>query len=343
MEKIQNILSVVFWGNTVRSWLFALACIAGGFIAGTLCSIILTTIAKRIAKKTKNSLDDALIIALKNPFTVLFCIGGIALGVRLLTFREPAAELIQRVLSSGVILVLAWALVRILDIIIIHIVPPKGTSFLSKREVDIQPILRKFFKMLIWVLGIVLFLRNLGYNVSGLMAGLGLGGAAVALASKDTLANFFGSITVFVDRPFRINDRIKINGFEGFITDIGIRTARIRTLDNHTVVIPNSLFAANPIENISVEPNTKVSQIFNIKRDKGREIVESALKILIDIASSVPGTGGTPQAAITGITGNACQVTFVFYVAKGSDYLNTVNKVNAEVLKRFEEQGISLA
>jgi MscS family membrane protein len=336
-------LELVFLGNSVRQWFVALGIVLAGFIVGKLCALILGAIAKNIVAQTKNQIDDALIAALKTPLTLLVFIGSILVALSIITLTEEVHTVASHVVTSSVIIVIAWCINRLLEVFVRHYVPARGTGLISQKEVDLQPILRKLFGTLVWIVAIVLVLRNLGYNVSAIMAGLGLGGAALALASRDTLANFFGSITVFVDRPFRINDRIKVSGYDGFITDMGIRTSRIRTLDNRIVIIPNSVFSANPIENISAEPNTKVTQILNIKREKGMDKITQSLALLKTIASQIEGTGGIPQSGVTAITGAACQVTFIYYVIKGADYLATVNKVNNEILKRFEEAGILLA
>jgi MscS family membrane protein len=174
------------------------------------------------------------------------------------------------------------------------------------------------------------------------MAGLGLGGAALALASKDTLANFFGSITVFVDRPFRLNDRIKIGAYDGIITEMGIRTSRIRTLENRTVFIPNSLFASNPIENISAAPSIKVSQTFNLKGENGPDKIEKAVGILKEICSTLPGLEEAPQAGLVSVGGANCPVSLTFFVSPRADYSETVSRVNLAILRRFAEEGISL-
>jgi MscS family membrane protein len=213
---------------------------------------------------------------------------------------------------------------------------------LGVKEAEIQPILRKVFSIFLWIIACALILRTLGYNISALLAGLGLGGAAIALASRDTLANFFGSITVFVDRPFRMHERIKIAGYDGYITEMGIRTSRLKTLENRTVIIPNSIFAANPIENISAEPNTRVSQTITLKRDNGIEKLTQGVALLKEIGVQIEGTGGAPSVGFVSIGGVACQITFVYYVAKNADYLVTVNAVNLEILRRFEEAGIIL-
>jgi MscS family membrane protein len=188
-----------------------------------------------------------------------------------------------------------------------------------------------------------LVLKTLGYNVTALMAGLGLGGAALALASKDTLSNFFGSITVFLDRPFRLNDRIKISGYDGVITQMGIRTSRLRTQENRTVHIPNSLFAAQPIENISAQPNVKVIQAIGFKSDNGSEKIQRGLEIIREIAAAEPELEGKPFVGIAALGSPNCYANFIYFVSRKADYNETVNRVNMEILRSLEEADIRLA
>jgi MscS family membrane protein len=264
---------------------------------------------------------------------------GIGIGIQGLTVHETVDLWIGRVLESLFIGVIAWAVSRVLKTMIsrrISLSSPWGM------ETDVRPLLRKFCNTVIWLIAGTLILRSLGYNVSALMAGLGLGGAALALASKDTLANFFGSITVFVDRPFRLNDRIKIGAYDGIITEMGIRTSKLRTPENRTVFIPNSLFASSPIENISAAPNIKVIQTFNLKAENGPDKIEKAVGILKDICSTLPGLDGIPQAGLVSLGGVNCQTSLTFFVSRQADYTETVGRVNLTILRRFAEAEISL-
>jgi MscS family membrane protein len=340
---MQDLLNYVLLGRPVECWFLAAAFIAGGFAAGKICSWIMAAILKHICVKTKSKFDDLVIAGLRLPLVVALTLEGISLGLAQLKLYAGLLLWTDRILSIVLILVFAWGINKILGAIIIYYVPSsmaKGT--LLKGETALQPVLRNFFETLVWIIAGVLILRKLGYNISALLAGLGLGGAALALASKDTLSNVFGSITVFVDKPFRINDRIKIGDFDGTITEIGIRTSRLRTLENRTVVIPNSLFASTPIENISAAPHSKVSQTIRVRGDNGSERIERGLALLRDIHNAVPGLEGPPIAALASVGGLICQITFVFFITKGADYWGTINAVNLEILRRFEGEGIGL-
>ncbi|MDR0451167.1 MAG: mechanosensitive ion channel family protein [Treponema sp.] len=336
---MDEFLARIFLNNTIGQWLASAAIILGSFAAGKISSLIMHTILKRLCQNTKTDLDDLLVTVLERPLGIMVFVTGTAVGLGKLELPETADRWIGRVLESLIISIVAWSVSRILQSLISRQPPissPRGI------ETDIRPLLRKLSNAAICIVTGTLILRSMGYNVSALMAGLGLGGAALALASKDTLANFFGSITVFVDRPFRLNDRIKIGAYDGIIIDMGIRTSKLRTLENRIVFIPNSLFAANPIENISAAPSIKVVQTFNLKTENGTDKIEKAPGILKEICSALPGLDDTPQAGIVSLGGANCQVSLTFFISRQADYNETLSQVNAAILRRFMEAGISL-
>jgi MscS family membrane protein len=352
MQYMDDVLAIIFFDNTLRQWLTAAACIAGGLVAGKICSLLMRRLVKAL-KKTKTTVDDLLVAASERPLALLIFLAGIAIGTRELWLAETIRLWTDRALNSLFIIIITWALTRAADSLIVNGVPANGSKSLngavspngalSPNETRIQPLLRKFSNCVLWLAAVVLILRTIGYNVSALMAGLGLGGAALALASKDTLANFFGSITVFVDRPFRINDRIRIGAYDGVITEMGIRTSRLRTPENRLVFIPNSLFASQPIENISAQPNIKVAQTIGFKSENGRAKIERGIAIIRETAADDPGLEGTAVAALVSIGGLTCQANVVYYVSKQADYEETVNRINLELLRRFEAEEIKLA
>jgi MscS family membrane protein len=336
-----DLLRYVFLGRTAPQWLLAAAYVAGGFVAGQICSGILSALLKRLFAKVEPGFGSILMAGIRLPLVIIFTLGGVRLALNLLGMGEGASLWTGRILHISLVLILALTLNKIAGAVIIRRVPGTATLPLLEEEAALQPVLRKTLGALVWVIAAALVLRILGYNIGALLAGLGLGGAALALASKDTLSNFFGSITVFLDKPFRLNDRIRIGAYEGVITEIGIRTSRLLTSENRVVVIPNSLFTASPIENISSAPNTRITQTIDVPGDNGVEKIGQALDLLRNIRAG--GLDGPCAAGLASIGNIVCHITFVFCVAKGADYWETVNRVNLEILRQFKEAGIRLA
>ena len=340
---MNEILSIVFLNNTLKQWLISAAFIAGGLIIGKIGALIIRKVYAAIKRKKQDPLDNQIIKALERPFVFLVFLIGTAIGIHLLDLGEPFELWSSRIFKTILIIIITWALTRALDKIIIRLIPHSGKTSLGKTEKKIQPLVRKFTGTILWIIAIVLILKTLGYNVNALMAGLGLGGAALALASKDTLSNVFGSITVFLDRPFRLNDRIKIGNYDGVVTEMGLRTSKMKTNENRTVFIPNSLFAAQPIENISAQPNIKVVQTIGFKSQNGSKKIARGLEIIKEVCNQNTGLEGHAIAGLTSVGALNCQANFIYFVSKKTDYTETVNQVNMDILRRFEEEEISLA
>lgn len=123
------------------------------------------------------------------------------------------------------------------------------------------PLIRKSLKVLVVLLGSLLLIQSLGFNVMSLLAGLGLGGLALALAAQDTAANFFGSLMILVDQPFRVGDHIKITDTEGVVENIGFRSTRIRTFDRSLVTLPNSFVAKEKIDNLTLRDAFRIRHV----------------------------------------------------------------------------------
>jgi MscS family membrane protein len=124
----------------------------------------------------------------------------------------------------------------------------------TKTEFDDQlaPFASRTLKVVVIIIGVLIGLQNFGINVTALLAGLGIGGVALAFAAQDTVANVFGTITIILDRPFKLGEHIKIGDTEGFVEEVGFRSTRIRTLYNSVVTIPNSVVAKERIDNLSL-------------------------------------------------------------------------------------------
>src|SRR5690606_24921192 len=140
----------------------------------------------------------------------------------------------------------------------------KAESTDSKLDDQLVPLLRKAMKIFVVLVGALFLLQNLDVNVASLVAGLGIGGVAVALAAKDTIANFFGSLMIFIDRPFQIGDWVKIGETEGIVEVVGFRSTRVRTFYNSLVTVPNAHFTEAAIDNLGMREYRRTSTVLNL-------------------------------------------------------------------------------
>ncbi len=206
------------------------------------------------------------------------------------------------------------------------------------------PILRKGLRSGIWAFGLILALNNAGYDVGALIAGLGIGGLALAMAAKDFVSNIFGGVTVFVDQPFKVGDRVQISGYDGTIEEIGLRSTRLRTLAGRIVIIPNFKFTDSFLENVTIEPARKVALTLGLTYDTSPEQVEEAIGILRAIITERSETlEDEPTIWFESFGDFSLNVKVVYYVKKEGHWAYSPSEVNLEVLKRFNAAGLDFA
>jgi MscS family membrane protein len=150
------------------------------------------------------------------------------------------------------------------------------------------PFVRKSLKIFVILMAIIMIIQNLGYSISGLLASLGIGGLAVALAAKDTLANVFGSMMIILDRPFKIGDWIKAGDMEGTIEEIGFRSTKIRTFAKTLITVPNSIIANLPLNNFSRMPKRRIKLSIGVTYDTSAAQMNTAVEKIRALIRSHP-------------------------------------------------------
>lgn len=209
-------------------------------------SIVIGSLQK-LAARTKTYYDDKIISALVAPMSFAMILIGLHLFFAL-TFTDTPT--IKKVLNTLVVYDIFWAIIAITDTLknIIYHTTRKLNPDLSK---EIGNFILTLLRILIGGAGLGAMLQVWGINVTALVASLGLGGLAFALAAKDTAANLFGSFSLLIDKTIRIGEWIKVDGIEGTVEDIGIRTTKIRSFEKSLITVPNQIIANHPIENFS--------------------------------------------------------------------------------------------
>lgn len=337
---LSGFLNSIFYGNAVMDWLIALAIAAGSVVASRVFYFISTKGLKRIFEKAKSRFMYITIDMLEEPLAMILVIIGFYYAQRRLSFAESVDASIDKVALFVVILVITWAIARLLNDLISQYLVPYIEKSDSKLDDQLLPVLRKGSSALIWVLGIIIALDNVGYDVGTIVAGLGIGGLAFAFAAQETIANFFGGVTVFVDAPFRIGDRVKIAGYDGWVREVGLRTAKLETLDGRRLTMPNSVFSKNVIENVSSEPATRVVETVSLACDQDSRAIERALSALTSTLGANPNLDAKTTAWFQGFGASSWDLTVVLWVKKNADYAQTLSGANLSIVKAFEREGI---
>ena len=303
-------------------------------------------IIRKFTVKTKNRLDDILFKMLEAPVLLGIALAAIWFAARRLELGAPVETVILKAYRVLTVINITWFIVRFVNALLEEYLAPKAADQNSHKHLDIHllSILRRAVLTVIWSLGIVMALNNVGVNVGTLIAGLSIGGLAFALAAQDTIKNVYGGFTILTDRPFRIGDRIKVDGFDGFVENIGIRSTRLRTLEKRMVTIPNFKLVEASVENISEEPKRRILMKLGLTYNTAPEKMDQAMTILKNIPNIIAEVDPKDiTVAFTDFTDYSLVITFVYFILKPADVMEIPSRVNSEILRSFNAAGLQFA
>lgn len=338
-----EVLTKTYYGNSIGEWMLSFFLIIASAVLAKAIYWLLGRFVKKLTRRTNNDFDDILVDKLEEPIVFAIIIFGIWYSLQLLNLSELTRKVIESAYYILIIFDVAWVLTRLLDTVIQKFINPLVSASNSHLDDHLMPIISKGLKLSVWVTAILVALNNAGYNVSAVLASLGIGGLAFALAAKDTIANLFGSFTIFVDKPFMIGDRVILKGYDGHIREIGLRSTRLQTLNGRMITIPNSKVADESIENISSEPNRKITLDLGMTYGTNHEQMQKAMDTLKDIAAQNSNVEDKVATVFNAFNDFTLNIRFNYYIKKDMDISNTLSEINLEILRRFNEEGLEFA
>ncbi|MBU1198584.1 MAG: mechanosensitive ion channel family protein [Nanoarchaeota archaeon] len=339
MAFLENIL----WGNTYSQYLILIISIILAIVIGKIFYWLSTRFIKVFTVKTKTKLDDIIIGLLEKPVVFLIIWAGLYYGLNQLTLAVKAQSTINNILMVLLALNITWLVVNLIDAFIVNYLKPKAEKTKSDLDDHLLPIIRTLVKIVIWIIVLVMMIKNFGYDVSALLTGVGLGGLAFALAAKDLLSNMFGGVAILTDKPFKIGDRVKIGSNDGWVTQIGLRTTRIKTLDGTQLVIPNSEIANGVLENISREKARKVKLNIGVVYGTPQKKMLEAEKILKDVVKKNKSTDDDSVVSFNEFGEFSLNILLIYWIKDLNKILETKHEVNLAIKDRFEKANISMA
>jgi len=342
-------------GNPLWRFGVMLIIILVALAAGRIVQFAFQAGSVRLSKKTGPTTASLLLKALANPVYVTIFAAGLYLSKMPLFFDD--ADGIRTAISTGwtkiahvtAAVALAYALYRLVDVVEYYLNRLVGKTQ-TKLDDMLVPIVRKALRISIAIIAVLLISENiLGTNIKSLLLSAGVGGIAIALAAKDTVANFFGSITIFADRPFQIAELVRVGEHLGAVEEVGFRSTRIRTLSGHLVTVPNSVIANSVIENLGKRPFIRRTSNITITYDSGHEKAKRAVEIIKEILADVPELNRDPEKKpkvyFSDFNDWSLNI-YLSYWVKPADYWlwQEVNeRVNLAIMKRFEQEQIEFA
>lgn len=276
IDSVLELFDVKSSENTVAHYVISAMFLVCAILLRKFVTTVFFNQLKRLASKTETTLDDKLFPALEQPVATLVMVIGIFASLLVLKLSETADRAIAAGSTVAFSLVIFWGLLRAFNAIIDH-----ASEIARERQMGIaafMPWIKKSLVAVFVVVGGLMMVQSLGYNVSTILQGLGIGGLAFALAAQDTIANLFGSLVVAIDQPFKIGETVKIGSHTGTVEDIGLRSTKIRLVDKSLVVMPNKLVSSEAVVNLSRFTQRRVEQVIGLTYDTTPEQLDAVVE-----------------------------------------------------------------
>lgn len=335
-------LEYELWGNTLESWGISILIIVGAVVVVKLISLFSRKVLKPFITRTPNHLDNVIYYSLESPIKFAVMLLGIWIAIHRLVYPDNFVKTIDNAYRILIVLDITWVFARLIGGLLEIYLRKDSTGQTHK----MMPIIKRTALVLVWIIGIVMALSNIGVNISALLGTLGIGGIAFALAAQDTVKNIFGAFTIFTDKPFNIGDTIRVDSFEGTVIDVGARSTKIMDYDKRIITFPNYKITDANIINISSEPKRRVVLNLGLTYDTTPEKMKEALNILKAIPERVENVSSNPSdttAVFTNYADSALVIMYIYFIEKQGDILGVTSNMNMEILSSFNKAGLEFA
>jgi small-conductance mechanosensitive channel len=338
---MNEILAQEYYGNTVEHYGVALSIIIGGVLIVRIFRKRLLNQIKKWTEKTETKLDDYIIGGIEKFGLPILIFVAIYVGLSYLTFSEKADKFID----NAMVVVITIYIIRLLSTFIRLTLE----SFISKQEGGVEKLkqlngIMLIINAVIWLIGFLFLFDNLGYNVTTIIAGLGIGGIAIALAAQNILGDLFNYFVIFFDKPFEVGDFITVDDKKGTVDHIGIKTTRLISISGEQLAFSNSDLTKSRIHNFKRMDRRRVVFTLGVVYSTTHEKLQKIPTIIKEIISLQDLT--TFDRAHFAKFGSYSLDFEIVYFIESADYvlyMNTQESINLKIFKAFEEQKIEFA
>lgn len=297
----------------------------------------------KFSRKTKTNLDEKLLLNFDHPLRTFFLVLGVYFALISLPLTAYQHLLVLKFFRAAVIVLVAWGLYNTTGPYIFDELSRKLNFELDKILI---PFLTKVLRFIIIALAISIIAQEWGYNVSGFVAGLGLGGLAVALAAQDALGNIFGGIVIITEKPFSIGDWILTPSVEGTVEDITFRSTKVRTFANALVTVPNATLANEPITNWSRMGKRRVTFHLGVTYTTPVEKLRRCVEQIREMLNDHPDIHKEAIfVSFDRFNDSSLDIFLYFFTVTTNwgEYLRVKEDVNFKIMEILEKEGVAVA
>jgi MscS family membrane protein len=344
LDRVEFLNAASAFGEPLWKYLASMIYIFLAFYVSKFLDFLTRVWLAKWTAKTKTQLDDLLLGLLNGPVKIVSFV--ILLNIGLGVFDWP--PLVNKILDKGLKVVVAatitYAILKLIDLLMGYWKQRSVADADRSFDEQLFPIIRKSLKVFIVVVAVLVTSQNLGFDITAAIAGLSVGGLALGLAAQDTVANLFGAVAIFIDKPFRIGDRIQLESVDGTVETIGLRSTRVRNLEGHLITVPNKTMGNATITNITRRPNIKTLINIGLTYSTSAHKVQRALEILREVYHDHPKTFDC-LISFNKFADSALNIQVVHWwnSTDYKEYLTGLQQMNLALKERFDKEGIEFA
>lgn len=339
-------------GLAVWQYILAFIFVALSFFARRITTVTMERFVLPRLRAPRLSWVRSFLETLLQPLTTFIGLSGLFAAVQVLLISpDGVAEdafitsaFVTQLYEIAIAVIAVWAVMRLIDVLG-TIAKQRAKEDELAIDVPVIPLLQTSLKVFVAIIASVFVLQNAGYPISGILGGLGIGGLAIALGAQDALANIFGSIIIFADKPFRVGDWIVIGDVEGFVETVGFRSTKIRTWPRSLVSVPNKMMADETITNWSAMPVRRVYFNLRIAYDATAAQMEQLTNTIYNIIEEHPGVDKDYYLANFtefGLDGMEIMIYYFTSSVVWAEHLKVKQEVNLAIMRAVEDMGLSI-
>lgn len=338
----KDLLTLSIYGNSVERILMAGALFAGIFVALKIFQLIVLLKLKQFAEKTKTAWDDEIIDIVATIKPRFYTLISLFFSLRFLLLPAEA----NRIVGIAFLILITWEALQVLQRLIGFAIANQLAKTDEEKRKN-APVIRNvnlLVRLALWTMAILLILQNLGINVTSLIAGLGIGGLAIALAAQNILGDLFASFSIYFDKPFEVDDFVQIGKDSGTVKAVGLKTTRLQTLQGEELVISNKELTSSRIQNFGKMKRRRVVSILGLEYGTPNEKLHMLAGWLKHVVDEAP-HAEFDRAHLKEFSASSLDVEFVYYVTTSdyNVYMDTLQHINLEVKKKFEDEGVEFS
>lgn len=340
--NFENIFSQVYLGNSIEKWLIAFGIAVVASLILNVAIKLLVKHFKKLTNKTENGFDDLFVELLKKTNLIILFVVSLYIGSLFLNVTPAISQIRRNIIIISVIIQLGFWVSSFISYYAEKRI--SNESFSSGGKITQIKALSLFSKVFVWIFVVLLIISNLGFNVTTLITGLGIGGIAVALAVQNVLGDLIASLSIILDKPFEVGDFIIVDDLMGNVEEVGMKTTRVRSLSGEQLIFSNNDLLGSRIKNYKRMDERRILFTIGVTYDTPHEKLKKIPSIIKTVIDELEKTR-FDRAHFSSYGDFSLNFEIVYYMLTPDyiDYMDAQQEINLYLYKEFKKEGIEFA